>query len=379
MSKPTLNIQYLSNAPIPSQKANSIHVMKMCEAFAEIGHEVTLICRHGKYNRDHSVFEFYGVAENFVLRYLKWPRIPGAGLLYSLQVAKHLAKYRRKLDLAYARCPYSALAARILGVPVIYEAHALPRTSFHQKLEALILKYEHSRSLTVISQALKRDYCHLFPWLSEDKIVVAHDGASIDKSKELRHIDVAREERLKIVYTGSLLPGKGIDLIITIAQQLSQCDFHIIGGPTKIWESYCLAYDLPENINYHGFLHPSSVGEWQRTADILLLPNQHNILTDKGRVDIGKWTSPLKLFEYMASGAPIIASNLPVLLEVLRDGENALCVEPNSPEAWVNAIKRIDDNPSLATKISRQAYEDLVNEYTWKQRAAKVLTCTNNK
>jgi glycosyltransferase involved in cell wall biosynthesis len=368
-----LKISYLSQSPVPSQKANSVHVMRMCEAFAQNGHDVTLVCRRGDTLSDPSIYDFYDVTDNFELRYINWSTIPAAGILYGLRVGRYLLEKRRDIDLAYARCPYSALSACFLKIPLIYEAHALPRTIFHQQLEALILKYARLRSLIVISQALKDDYEQLFArMLSQKKIIVAHDGANIKQPFTKTQDERIHEHRLKIVYTGSLLPGKGVAIVIAIAKQLPQHDFHIIGGPIEVWHSY-YTHDVPANIYYYGFLPPSSITAWQQEADILLLPNQSKVFTDHGRVDIGRWTSPLKLFEYMASGSPIIASNLPVLCEVLHHGENALCVAPDVPKSWVKAIQRLSDNPYLATKIAEQAYKDLINNYTWQQRAVKVL------
>jgi glycosyltransferase involved in cell wall biosynthesis len=84
------------------------------------------------------------------------------------------------------------------------------------------------------------------------------------------------------------------------------------------------------------------------------------------------FTSPLKLFDYMAAGVPIVASDLPSLREVLRDGENALLVPPEDPAAVAKAIDRILGDPALARRLAARARED-ASAYTWDERAAQLL------
>ena len=84
------------------------------------------------------------------------------------------------------------------------------------------------------------------------------------------------------------------------------------------------------------------------------------------------FTSPLKLFDYMAAGAPIVASDLPTVREVLADGDNALLVPPEDPDALAAAIGRLLVNPGLADRLRRTAYEQ-VRAFTWDVRAARII------
>jgi glycosyltransferase involved in cell wall biosynthesis len=101
-----------------------------------------------------------------------------------------------------------------------------------------------------------------------------------------------------------------------------------------------------------------------RQCDVLVLPNPRSAISNTH-------TSPLKLFEYMASGRPIVATALESIQEVLRDGENALLVEPGNPQALVTGIRRIKDDPALAQRVAARAAEDL-REYTWARRAERL-------
>jgi glycosyltransferase involved in cell wall biosynthesis len=83
--------------------------------------------------------------------------------------------------------------------------------------------------------------------------------------------------------------------------------------------------------------------------------------------------SPMKMFEYMASGGAIISSSLPVLQEVLEDGRNALLVPPECPDAWVSALDRFLADPALASRLGATGHADYLAHYTWDQRAAALL------
>jgi glycosyltransferase involved in cell wall biosynthesis len=101
-----------------------------------------------------------------------------------------------------------------------------------------------------------------------------------------------------------------------------------------------------------------------RGTDVLVLPNPASAISSS-------FTSPLKLFEYMASGRPIVASDLPSLREVLRDGENALLAEPGNAAALTRGILRIKNDAALGERLARQAVED-VRQYTWARRAERL-------
>jgi len=84
------------------------------------------------------------------------------------------------------------------------------------------------------------------------------------------------------------------------------------------------------------------------------------------------YTSPLKLFEYMASGVPIVASDLPSMKEILRHGENAWLVRPGDPLALAEGIRILLSDRKRAESLAKTARED-VRSYTWEARAAQII------
>jgi glycosyltransferase involved in cell wall biosynthesis len=119
-------------------------------------------------------------------------------------------------------------------------------------------------------------------------------------------------------------------------------------------------------VTFTGLIPPAEVAARLREADVLALPNPASAISNE-------FTSPLKLFEYMASGRPIVASDLPSLREVLRHEQNALLVEPGNPQALVAAIVRIKDDPELGRRLAAQAMLD-VRDFTWARRAERLET-----
>ena len=117
----TLKIVYISNSIIPSRAANSIHVMKMCQAYASNGHEVTLLAPdlNEKYEDDVSdIYKFYNVKNNFKIVKLSAPNLKGRTLFYCLSILKYLLF--NKVDLVYGRYILGCYIATLLGLKTIF-------------------------------------------------------------------------------------------------------------------------------------------------------------------------------------------------------------------------------------------------------------------
>lgn len=129
-----------------------------------------------------------------------------------------------------------------------------------------------------------------------------------------------------------------------------------------------------QNIFFGGHIKHPKAQELMRCVDCLLMPYQLSVSIGGKGHDTGRWMSPMKMFEYMATGVPIISSDIPVLREVLRNGENAILVPHDDTLEWCNALDRLNENSNLADNIGRQAYYDYKKKYTWKVRAKKILS-----
>ena len=153
------------------------------------------------------------------------------------------------------------------------------------------------------------------------------------------------------------------------AKLLSDVVFIIVGGDDRGDETELRQYIADnhiENLKITGYIKSEeTIRNYIATADVLALPN-----TAKERIS-ERYTSPLKLFEYMVAQRPIVASNLSSLREILNEG-NSVLVKPDDALALADGIRRVLSNDSLALRIAQKAFED-VKKYNWKERAEKIL------
>lgn len=365
-----MKIAYLSNSFITSRAANSIQVMKMCQAFARNGHDVTLFAWHPKGEARvlcADVFAFYGVQNCFKLK--RMPSLSFKGYGWASALLRGLIIKTGKFDIAYGRNLLDCYVAALLGKRVIYELHTPP----NQGLFKSLVKSENLIQLVVISNALKQKICADYS-LDPAKVMVAHDGADL-LSLPLENSFRDQSLRLRAGYIGHMYPGKGVELIVKLARQCPWADFYLVGGEENdinYWKSLSKGVN---NLFFEGFLPPGEGALEQKRAlfDVLLAPYQRKVAVAGGKGDISRWMSPLKIFEYMASGRPIVSSDLPVLREVLEDGRNALLCPPDDIETWVQSLERLRDDPELSRRLARAALNDLRENYTWNRRAETVL------
>ncbi len=369
-----MKIAYLSSSEIPSRSANSIHVMKMCEAFVKNGHEVVLFVRECRERVDDE-YHYYGVQRCFDIQKQSWPSLRGVGgWFYAWQVKKKMMRYPLP-DIFYGRDVYSLLLMASTGRPFIYETHIPPPNRIRKYLEARLLRLKNLKRLVVISDALRREYLRIFSWMSQDRVLVAHDGANLPEPMRPvgdDFVSPGQNKCLRVGYVGHLYRGKGMEVIAQLAVRLPNFDFHVVGGTgknIKRWKTLAKA----KNIYFHGFIPHGLLDKYYDLFDVVLAPYQMEVGVYRGPANIGEWMSPLKIFEYMAHAKAIVASDLPVLKEVLRHEVNSLLCPPHDIEAWQNALLNLANNPSLKRTLGLTAHHEFITRYTWKNRADIVL------
>jgi glycosyltransferase involved in cell wall biosynthesis len=121
---------------------------------------------------------------------------------------------------------------------------------------------------------------------------------------------------------------------------------------------------IAARVTFTGLVAPARVPDLLRSATILALPNPASAISNR-------FTSPLKLFEYMAAGRAIVASDLPSVREILHDGVDALLVAPGDANALAGAIRRLVAEPALAEQLGRRAAEAAPG-YSWSRRAERL-------
>ncbi len=369
-----MRIAYLSESKIPSREANSIHVMKMCEAFAGLGHDVTLVAPDVREGIEASVADphaFYGVARSFELRKIPRAGFKGANIVYGWRAGRFAR--RLGVDKVYGRCLYSCALAARLGVPTTWDAHmgTFLRRPHQRAVFQWMIGASAFRGVTTNCDALRREILASVLAL-EGRVLAAHNGAD-PLPDDMVPADLGpRGGRLAVGYTGHLYPGKGFEIVRAMAAGAPFADFHVVGGDRESLEALRHDPELAPNLRLHGFVPPSEVARLTLACDVLLAPYQQEVRTAGGG-ETGAWMSPLKLFGYMAAGKPILCSDLPVLREIVEDARNGILLPHGDPGAWIAALCGLRDDPAARRRLGAQARADFLARHTWRQRAIRVL------
>ena len=373
-----MKIAYMSESLIPSTMANSIHVMKMCKAFSEQGCRVVLLVPrvHNQEESDYDSFEFYGVAPSFAL--VRMDKIPLLRRSISYGIKCYRDLYRIQPDIVFSRSFVGSLFAVYAGFPIVFEFHqpisdsGIPQAVLFKRL----IKKRLFLGLVVVTKALKDWYIKHFQ-LSEEQVFVAADGADLPLSSYDLHEDIdlpgLSDARHHVAYVGALYEGKGMEIILPLAHSFPDVNFHIVGGQVQDIEHWKAKAVGLTNIFFHGFYPHAQVFSIMKKMDVLLAPNLTSVKGYGGITDIGKWTSPLKLFEYMAAKKPILASDIEVLREVLVHEKNSILCDPDNNEAWQAGLRRLLSDRELADRLTSKAFADLTEKYTWSKRAETLL------
>lgn len=375
-----MRIHYIVNARMPTEKAHGIQIAKMCEAFASLGHDVTLLVPWRINPEKKDLFHYYSVEKNFLVRRLfsfdfLW--LPfGKTLWFFIQTVSFakivwlLSRLRRapwQESIVYTREPMIA-AFPPVAKRVVFEIHRLPKKNNWLWRRAL----SRADRLVVISNGLKEDLMQF--GVPEEKIFVAPDAvdlAQFDLSlspKEARQKTDLPADRQIVMYTGHLYDWKGSDTMLKAAPMCPERLFVFVGGTKEDKKQFDKRVQAlgAKNVLVLGHRSPDVIPLYLKAADVLVLPNS-------GKETISeRYTSPMKLFEYMASCRPMVASDLPSIREILNES-TATFFTPDNPRSLADAINLVFLHTEESVQKADRAFE-LVKEFTWEKRAEKILS-----
>ena len=365
---------------LPDYRARFIQIMKTCHALAERGVKVLLITGIRQRYSKKEILRFFGLPDHYNLRIIRLPilRRESTGhfrfsyhgifhfflLLYLLLKKIHKEQtvfFIRHIKLANFIMKFNWL----LNIPIIIEVHEIfnlttSNENKREKLRSLEYKvYNKADAVISISKSIKEYLVHM--GISQKKIHVVYNG--VDK----KWFDIKRTSSGSyICYTGSLYLWKGVDTLISAMKYLPDERLLIIGGGSRLGELKVLAdkEGVSGRVTFIGTVSHDKVPEYLSDAKIAVLPNILNGST--------QFSSPLKLFEYMASGVPIIASDIPVFREILTDGKNAILFDPGNKEVLAKSVREITHNPEQARKMAVFARKNAEN-YTYQKRVERIL------
>jgi glycosyltransferase involved in cell wall biosynthesis len=313
---------------------------------------------------------YYGVAKQFEILQVPRPQRRGGELVFSAAVAAQVLRRYRHVDLVYSRDLVGGAFAAELGLPTAYEAHGIFDERWQRALWRRMMNQRRFVGLIAISNAMVGELATLDLLPPDRPVIVAHSPANPPLDVGLRQAEISQTPR--IGYIGSLYPGRGVELIVELAARMPAYEFELVGGTDADLERW-RSRGTPRNVTLRGFVPPSRIPEISRSFDVLLMPYPHKgIHGPTQRRDTAKYCSPMKMFEYMASGVPMVASDLPVLQEVLEHERNALIAPYGDIDAWRVAIERLVTDQMLRKAIASQARADL-ERFTATARARRIV------
>jgi glycosyltransferase involved in cell wall biosynthesis len=211
----------------------------------------------------------------------------------------------------------------------------------------------------------------------EDAVQIAPNGVDLSQYEPLPIAAEARrqlglEDRPTVGFTGHIYPGRGADLLFELAKRMPDVNFLWVGGKPEDVEHWGnqLADAGASNVTMTGFVENSRLPLYQSAADVLLMPYGRSISASSGQ-DIAEVINPMKMFDYMAAGRAILSADLPVIHEVLNDG-NAIFCEPGNVDVWEDTLRGLLADEKRRQTLGAQARKD-VARYTWLARAQRAL------
>jgi glycosyltransferase involved in cell wall biosynthesis len=378
---------YFADTRFPLERANGIQTFETCCALARAGHEVRLVVRADTHEPPRDAFEFYGAEPIDGLRIVAlgfggpatWRR--AAFLATALEFAS-----RRDADVVFTRDLGVASATlrvpRALRPPLIYESHGLSAIVGAQMGQYLSTAsnaspakqrrlarreqfvWQNAEGYLTITSGLARELSSAYG--ARPLLAVVPDGARLPAKREFVSPPA---DGFVAAYSGHLYPWKGVDVFVRALALCEGVSGLIVGGhpaepDLERVRGLVASQGLADRVRLTGLLPPSGVPALLTRAHVLVLPNCATAISST-------YTSPLKLFEYLAAGRPIVASDLPAFREVLDDDVTAVLVAPDDPAALAEALTRLRNDASRADRLARAAFA-LAAAYSWDARARRI-------
>lgn len=387
-------LHYISMARFPTEKAHGLQIAQNCEAFADTGYDVQLWVSNRQnipeMQQITDIHQHYGIKQNFEIK-----RVPSLDLYpfanrspkleyiafyihiitYSLMLLLRLINNRA--DIYYSRDEYALLALSLL-IPkhkLAFEVHQFAPTKRGAWIQSQVTK--RVGHIIAITPKLREDFI-AHRGASSEQIIVAHDGIRAARFENLPDKATAREsidwsqDAFVVGYMGRLHTmgmDKGVGLLAEAIAQMDDVALGLVGGPdemaAQLEQKWLASGASAEDFLYSGTVSPDDIPTYLAAFDICAMPfpwTEH----------YAYYMSPLKLFEYMASGNVILATDLPSVTDVVTHLETAYVVEASNIEALKEGIRTLQDDAHLREAIAQKARETVIAEYTWLARAQHI-------
>ncbi len=356
-----MKVLYIAETSLTNKSAYSQHVIKMCDAFGQKKCSLTLVVPHEKNN-----FRFKNIKNKFLLNSKKPfliksilnSKINNFFSRFEFAIKASIFTKSQRPSLIVTRSLLSSFCLSILRIPHFLEIHNEIKS--FSKFLFLGLNYINSKyiiKIILISNALKKKFD-----LNKKKVMILHDGSdpkNFKKSKKINKIKNA-------TYVGSFYQGRGIDLIYFLAKKFKHINFRLYGKNNKNYKSNL------KNLKIFKFVEYNKVPSILASSDLLLMPYEKKVFIRAKNINTADYCSPLKMFDYLASGKIIISSNLNGISEVIKNGYNGYLVNNFNMSSWEKKINEIIKKTKRNYIIQTNAL-NTAEKYSWNNRVKKII------
>ena len=357
-------IFYISNFSLPNMSAYALHVLKMCDAFSESFYDVNLLLPHirkgydlGKIRKNYllkSSFKIHGFFKS------KIDRNFFSLLLFSYRLYKFF-KIHEKPHFIISRSVLPALFLSIYGQKLFLEVHT--ELKGFTKIIFSIFKYFNFNN--------KIKFILIHKNLNKKLKLRTKDFIILDDCVDYRDFKQSNKKANSCVYTGSFVKGKGVETIINIASSLPEVNFFLYGNLKTLDENLHKMILRKKNITLKDFVTYDKIANILPKSKILLMPYEKKIGVLIDNIDVSEYISPLKLFDYLASGSTIIASKKKAYMHILKHKFNCYLTQSTSIEEWTKTIVEVLSKPYLNKQVQKNSIKT-AKKYSWLKRAEKI-------
>ena len=355
-----MKIIYIAETSITNKSAYTHHVMKMCDAFSQLNHDLILLIPNFEkkihFNKIRKNFLLNG-RKGFKIKTIQNRKLTNFVLraIFAFKVSKFIKK--NKPNIILTRSFISSIFLTLFKIKHILEIHSELQSI--TKFLMINLNYINSKYILkkiLISKSLNK----IYKFKAKD-ILILHDGVDIKNfkySKETKEIKTA-------TYVGSFYKGRGIDIILELAKKFKKIKFNLYGEKNKFNKVKL------KNVKFLGYINYNEVPKVLSDSDVLLMPYSKKVYVRADNINTANYCSPLKMFDYLAAGKIIMSSKLDGICEVLKHKNNSIIVNKYDPKSWIKYMEDIIKKKYNLSSIRKHSLKT-ATKFTWYSRAQKI-------
>ena len=368
-------IFYLSEISLPNTSAQAIQILKMCDSFFNKKKEVYLLVNHNETLKFFDLKKKYNLKKNFKIISLKNNK--NLSFLFRINLAikaiRYISVFKDNNKIIISRSIISSIIFSIFGKKNILELHSensgISRILFNFFRKTSAFK---NQFFILIHKNLNKHFK-----FDKKKFIILDDAVDIEDFKFKKKI---KKIKNSCVYTGSFYKGKGVEFIFELSKILPKIKFYLYGDINTL-DSRFKNNKQNKNLIFRNHIEYSQIPKTLAKFEIILMPYSKKVYVKSKSIEVGQYMSPLKLFDYLASGKILIASEHENYKHILIDKINCFSLNLNKIDLWKEKIEDIflyNNNNKLIKNIKSKA-RATAKKYTWKKRTTKIINFINEK